>query len=155
MHSPSPTPCVPGQKLPAIPADWPHHLWEANYLHGFPRPGLPTLGRGYTPVEQPLSAACPQEELCGPGALGQVLPSHRKCASTVMRTCQSCPPSGSALWPQSELATPLALGKHPIALKKACQCHQPFGSTLQQHQGKHCLAMGSSSPPQKRKTQAR
>ena len=36
--SPSPTPCVPDLRLPAIPEGWPHHLWEANHLRGFPWP---------------------------------------------------------------------------------------------------------------------
>ena len=39
VHPPSPTPCVPDLKLPAIPEGWPHHLWEAIDLRGFPWPG--------------------------------------------------------------------------------------------------------------------
>ena len=52
VHAPSPTPCVPDLRLPAIPEGWPHHSQEANHLRGFPWPGLPTLWSGYTPAEQ-------------------------------------------------------------------------------------------------------
>ena len=51
-HPPSLTPHIPGQKLPAIPADWPHHLQEANHHCSFPKHGLPTHRKCLNPAEQ-------------------------------------------------------------------------------------------------------
>ena len=44
-------------------------------------------------MEQLQSTARPLEELCSPEVLGKALPGHRKSASIVVQTCQSCLPS--------------------------------------------------------------
>ena len=100
VHPHSPTTCAPDLRLPAIPEDWPYHLWEAIHLWGFLQPGLSALWRGYTPTEQ-----CPLEELLGPEMPGQVPPRHRKSASMAEWSCQFRLPWGSAPFSPSSPAS--------------------------------------------------
>ena len=148
---------APNLRLPAIPEGWPHHSWEANHLMGFPRSGLPTLWRGYTPAEQLPSTACPLEELHSPEMSQKALPGHRKSASIVGQSCQFWLPWGSACLPVAQLSTP-ALGRcctlaeqSPAPLLPSPPRPRPRkSSAAQKHQSKLCPGMGSLPPSQGR-----
>ena len=115
----------------------------------------PTLGGHCTPWEQLPSTASPLQEPHSPKTPEQALPGRVKSASISVQTSQSCLPSGSPLLLQRDPVSPAHPQKSNAASKKTDQQHQPSGNIPQQCQGKRCLATESTTPPGKRKQQAR
>ena len=80
-----------------------------------------------------------------------------KGAYSLVHTCPSHLPLGSAPLPRSQLVSPAS----PQEVLRFCWESLPAPSTLRkssmapEHQGKPCLATGSAHPPQKRKIQTR
>ena len=155
-HPLFPSPCMPGQKPPAILVDWLHHLCEANHHRSFPWPGLPIHRKCPIPVRQACQhclpsggAPLPWSETASPAHPWELPDSSRARRPVLIPTPEVLLCLGVTL-----LAT-LTLGKCPTASKQEGQ-HLPISGKLSTAApGKACLAMGSAPPPQKRKTQAR
>ena len=108
-----------------------------------------------TPMEQLPSTTSPLQEPHSPKTPEQDLPSPVKLASIVVWTSQSCLTSGSPPLFRETLSAPPILWKSHTASKKTEQQCQPSGHIPQHCQGKHCPATESTTPPGKRKQQAR
>ena len=162
-HPPSPTPCRPGQKLPAIPADWPHHSQEADHHCGFPGPACLHTRSAQLLQSKPTRTAHPWEVLLCLRVTWVAPPALGKHSTPVEEAGQNCPPLGvlsclgvSQLAPPAFRKCPLlqsdpASPTHPQESHHCLKADQPtppaLGSTPQHHQGKLCLAMGNASTP--------
>ena len=105
-------PPVPDLRPPAIPEGWPHHLQEADHLRGFSCPGLPTLWRGYTPMEQRPAPPTPWKSSAAQKHQSELFPAMGSRSPLQGSPASSgCPgealPCFSAAW----LAAP-TLGRH-------------------------------------------
>ena len=114
-----------------------------------------TLRRCYTPTEQCPAPPDPwksptaqkhQNKLCP--AMQNLLPSQCRSPSP------ACPQEVLLCFIETLLALPTLRKSHADS-KKTGQHRQPSGNIPQQCQGKPCLAMGSTTPPRKRKQQTR
>ena len=115
----------------------------------------PTLGGCCTPMEQLTSTASPLKEPHSPVTPEQALPSHVKSAPIVLRTSQSRLPSGSPPLLQRDTVSPAYSQEKLRCLKEDRPTPPALGNIPQQCQGKHCLATERTTPPGKRKQQAR
>ena len=149
---------LPGcENLPPLPCDPANPCCLGEESLGFSAAQLaaPTLGGCCTPLEQLTSTTSPPEEPNSPVTPEQALPSCVKSASIAMQTSQSYLPSGSPPLLQRDPVSPAHPQENPCCLKEDDQQSQPPGNISQQCQGKPCPATGSTTPPRKRKQQAR